>query len=141
MNKKKFGIDDFDFICPMNWDDMLETNNSGVHQGKTGKFCEQCKQVVLDVTDCSLEEVAIMQQKDPHLCVAIKTIASAGVALSLAACSSQVTPPPLRVTAGVPRPVSVPQAPSSKQHATIQRITREGKSPSCAVNKNTVKKK
>jgi len=99
MKKTKFTQDDFSFICPMKWGNMKTVDK--------GRFCDKCEQTVVDVSDCSLDEVATMQRKDPAVCVAIKTVAmvatTAGVALSIAACSSTPPPAPVHVTAGVPR--------------------------------------
>ncbi len=95
MKKTKFTQGDFSFICPMKWESMQVAAN--------GRFCDKCEQTVVDVSDCSLDEVASLQNKNPAICVAIKTLVTTGVALSIAACSSTPSPASIHVTAGVPR--------------------------------------
>ena len=111
MRKTKFTQDDFSFICPMKWEYMKAVDK--------GRFCDKCEQTVIDVSDCSLDEVATMQRKDPAICVAIKTLATVatttGVALSIAACSSTPPPAPIHVTAGVPIPFPQNTQQSNKQ--------------------------
>lgn len=116
MKATRFTQDDFSFICPMQWDDMQAVDK--------GRFCDKCEQTVVDVSDCSLDDVATMQRKDPAICVAIKTLATTGIALSIAACSSAPPPAPMHVTAGVPRPslpihvlAGKPMPKNTQQHA------------------------
>ena len=99
MKKIAFTKADFAFICPMQWEDMEEAAN--------GKFCRKCQQEVINVTDCSLEEVTHMQKKAPHLCVAIKTLVTTGVALTMTACTQQM------VAGGISAPP--PQKPNKTQ--------------------------
>lgn len=91
MKSLKFTRNHFSFVCPMQWDDMQENSN--------GKFCNKCEKEVIDVTDCSLEEVAEWQRKDKHLCVALRTVLTTSLALGAASCAVQ--PPPM-VTSGAP---------------------------------------
>ena len=101
MKKTTFSKENFSFICPMQWDDMQASKN--------GRFCGKCQQEVIEVTDCSVEEVTNMQKKDPHLCVAIKTLVTASMALTMTACTQQ------SVVSGVP---AVNNNPPHKQNNT-----------------------
>ncbi|MEE9351983.1 MAG: hypothetical protein V3U78_06950 [Thiotrichaceae bacterium] len=97
MSALKFTRDHFSFVCPMQWDDMQESSNG---KDCNIKFCNKCEKEVIDVTDCSLEEVAQLQRKDKHLCVALRTVLTTSLALGAASCAAQY-PRPV-VTSGVP---------------------------------------
>ena len=71
------------FVCPMKWDEMAESNN--------GRFCEQCRREVFDLTDCTIEEVIALQRKHGSICGAVRAsavVATAAAAIGLSGCKT-----------------------------------------------------
>ncbi len=64
----------------MNWDEMDVTDN--------GRFCGKCRKEVLDLTNCSIDEVIALQRKHGPICGSIK-VAAVAISLSAAACQNQ----------------------------------------------------
>ena len=84
----------FSFKCPMSFEGMTPSEN--------GRFCDQCRKEVFDLTDCSLEEVAELQKKHGPICGSIRVAqAAAVVAMSLSAAACQDG----KVTDHIPRPI------------------------------------
>jgi hypothetical protein len=75
----------------MNWDEMDATEN--------GRFCGKCRKEVLDLTNCSIDEVIALQRKHGPICGLIK-VAAVAISLSAAACQN----PTQDRTTGAPMP-------------------------------------
>jgi hypothetical protein len=73
--------DHFSFKCPMRWEDMAVSAN--------GRFCEQCRKEVFDLSNCSVEEVSALQQKHGSICGSIRVVRATAVAVSLSAAACQ----------------------------------------------------
>lgn len=72
----------FSFKCPMSFEGMTPT--------ESGRFCDQCRKEVFDLTDCTLEEVAELQKKHGPICGSIRVARTAAVvAMSLSAAACQ----------------------------------------------------
>jgi hypothetical protein len=87
----------FSFRCPMNWDEMEVSAH--------GRFCNSCRKEVFDLTNCSIEEVRVLQQKHGSICGSIRLMSVAAVAavsFSTAACKKEqvvkgkLDPPPAK---------------------------------------------
>lgn len=91
----KLTENDFSFKCPMNWDEM-ELSGGGRH-------CRKCAKQVFDLTNCSLEEIAVLQKSHGSICGSIRIahVAVLAASFSAAACT---TP---RLT-GTPGPINKP---------------------------------
>lgn len=62
----------------------------GMTPSENGRFCDQCRKEVFDLTDCSLEEVAKLQRKHGPICGSIRVAQTAAVvAMSLSAAACQ----------------------------------------------------
>ncbi len=81
---KKITEKHFSFKCPMDFTAMKPSEN--------GVFCDRCSREVFDLTDCSIDEVIALQRKHGRICGSIRLmpLAATAVALSTAACSSQM---------------------------------------------------
>ncbi len=86
----------FSFKCPMRWEDMAITAN--------GRFCEQCRKEVYDLSNCTVDEVIALQKQYGAICGSIRVVRAAAVAVSLsaAACENQLS----TRTTGAPVPPS-----------------------------------
>ena len=99
----------FSFKCPMNWDAMQPSEN--------GRFCGKCRKEVFDLTDCSLDEVRALQQKQGSICGSVRVMGAAAVAISLstAACQKENRKPDsLRTTGELPYPIQVAMPPEPR---------------------------
>jgi hypothetical protein len=99
----------FSFKCPMNWDSMQSSEN--------GRFCGKCQKEVFDLTNCSLDEVRVLQQKHGSICGSIRVMGAAAVAISLstAACQKEnQTPDSVRTTGELPSPIQVVMPPEPR---------------------------
>lgn len=85
---KKLTENHFSFKCPMNWEEMEVSGN--------GRFCNKCRKEVLDLTNCSVDEVIALQRKHGPICGSIRVaqVAAVAVSLSSAACVMGVPDPP-----------------------------------------------
>jgi hypothetical protein len=81
----------FSFKCPMSWNDMEATD--------LGRFCGKCKKEVFDLTNCSINEIRDLEQKNGPICGTIRMAQVATVAISLAAAACEEKkengPPPV----------------------------------------------
>lgn len=96
----KLTEDHFSFKCPMRWDDMAVSAK--------GRFCEQCRKEVYDLSNCTVDEVIALQKQHGSICGSIRVVRAAAVAVSLsaAACENGIS----TRTTGTP----VPPPPSHK---------------------------
>jgi hypothetical protein len=97
----------FSFKCPMNWDAMQPSEN--------GRFCSQCQKEVIDLTNCSLDEVRALQQKHGSICGSVRVAQVAVVALSLSAAACKEKKPDM-----VGKIAAPPSAPSQVEHPPAQ---------------------
>jgi hypothetical protein len=72
---------DFSFKCPMSWDAMEDSAN--------GKFCSKCRKEVFDLTNCSTDEIHVLQAKHGSICGSVRVAQAAVVALSLSAAACE----------------------------------------------------
>lgn len=71
----------FSFKCPMRWDDMAVSAN--------GRFCEQCRKEVYDLSNCTVDEVIALQKQHGSICGSIRVVRAAAVAVSLSAAACE----------------------------------------------------
>lgn len=102
----------FSFKCPMNLEDMQATAH--------GRFCGKCKKEVFDLTNCSLDEVRVLEEKNGPLCGSIRMAQVATVAISLAAAACQDKPDNRPAVVGE---ICAPPAPHGENGKTIPRPT------------------
>jgi len=73
----------FSFKCPMNWDEMDVSGG--------GRHCGKCQKQVVDLTNCSIDDVIALQRKHGPICGSIRMAQATAVALSLSAAACQDT--------------------------------------------------
>jgi hypothetical protein len=71
----------FSFKCPMRWEDMAISAN--------GRFCEQCRKEVYDLSNCTVDEVIALQKQHGSICGSIRVVRAAAVAVTLSAAACE----------------------------------------------------
>ncbi|MGB0744790.1 MAG: hypothetical protein ACPGSB_09715 [Opitutales bacterium] len=87
MNKPKISSKHLSYKCPLKWSDLA-------HDGEA-HYCNQCEREILDLTDCSIDDVMELQKEKGLICGLVRAAAvSSLVGLSACSTTKQADTPP-----------------------------------------------